>query len=107
MVDVELDYWSWLARITERLTFIRLNVIEHREISDSDYDLLRVLFKPWNNGEYPLFATKPIKSEETSVQIGLFAENVTSVTDGTEVVKVFSEPKTEKRCYQENLDSET
>ena len=51
----ELDMWEWLAKVNERLTLIRLSVIEHREIVEDDYELLRIFHKMWYNGEYPLY----------------------------------------------------
>jgi hypothetical protein len=90
MAEVELQFWDWCAKVAERLTFMRLNQIEHREINESDYELLKVLYKPYYNGEYVICQTKMEKTDETAVQQGLF-------TTGMEIETVLSEPKTEEK----------
>jgi len=88
MCEAELGFWEWCAKVAERLTFMRLNQIDHREITEVDYELLKVLYKPYYNGEYPIWQTKMEWTDETAVQQGLFAA-------GTEVVSTSIEPKTE------------
>jgi hypothetical protein len=89
---VELQPWDWLAKVTERLTFIRLKVMDHKEIDENDYDLLRVFYGVYWRGEYPIYQTQAVGTVETSVQTGLFADNVADntaqSTDGTEVVSI-------------------
>ena len=96
---VELGFWEWCGKIAEKLTFIRLKVNDHKDISEDDYDLLRVLHKTHYNGEYPVFQSK-MEGEQTIVmQNSLFDDNtadvIVEVTDGTEVDTIDSEPKTE------------
>jgi len=76
---------DWLPRISEKLQFILLNIKENRDISDGDYDLLRVLHKTWFYGEFPLYKTQLDIKEESSVQQGLFSDNVADEEDGTKV----------------------
>lgn len=76
---------DWLPRISEKLQFILLNIKESRDISEEDYELLRVLHKIWFYGEFPLFKTQLAIKEELSVQQGLFADTMADVEDGTEV----------------------
>jgi hypothetical protein len=83
----ELGFWDWVGRVTEKLTFARLNVNDHREISDDDYTLLKILFRPYYNGEYPLYQSKMEGIVESVTQNSLFtdglAEESTTITDGT------------------------
>jgi len=81
----ELDAWSWVGKVAEKVTFIRLNAIEHRDISEEDYELLKVLYKIWWNGEYPYYKTCMSTTDETAIQGGLFAK-MADTTQGTKVV---------------------
>jgi hypothetical protein len=79
----ELGFWDWVGRVTEKLTFARLNVNDHREISDDDYTLLKILFKPYYNGEYPLWQTKMEGIDIKAEQSLLFGAESQTTTDGT------------------------
>ncbi len=70
--EQELGFWDWCAKICERLTFARLTVLDHKDIKESDYDLLKVLFKPYFMGEYPIFVVKPELIVENGKQQNLF-----------------------------------
>jgi hypothetical protein len=96
MCEAELDFYSWCAKVAERLTFIRLNVQDKRDIQESDYELLRVLFKPYYNGEYPLFETKMEGVAETAVQNTLFSDISSTSEDGINIEYKVEEPKTEE-----------
>jgi hypothetical protein len=87
--QVELNYWDWVARLTEKMTFVRLKVADHKEISDDDYYLLECLHKLYFNGDYPLYQTKLDLTEEKAVSQGLFdnlADNTSDVSLGTDFV---------------------
>ena len=73
--STELDAWNWMSKITEKLTFIRLSVIEKREISEEDYDLLKIFYRVWSNGEFPLYETKMHGTDDKAVQTQLFGRN--------------------------------
>jgi hypothetical protein len=96
MNSVELDFREWLSKVSERVTFALLNIKDHRDISDDDYDLLRVLYKAWWNGEHPLYATKMSGTAELSVQNTLFSQDVSCteppIFDGTEIDTIYEEP---------------
>lgn len=74
--ETELDYLEWLKLVNQKLTLAILKISDHTDISEEDYELLRVQHKLWYNGEYPLYRQKGIVSEETAVQTGLFAPDV-------------------------------
>jgi hypothetical protein len=74
--NAELHFWDWLLKINERVTFIILNVKDKRDISDSDYALLKILFRPFHNGEYPLYQSKMEGTEIMATQTGLFKEQI-------------------------------
>lgn len=85
MSETELDAWSWIGKVGEKITFIRLNAIEHRDISEDDYELLKVLYRIWWNGEHPYYKACMSTTDETATQGGLFAK-MTDTTQGTKVV---------------------
>ena len=70
--QVELSFWEWIAKICERLTFARLTVLDHKDIKETDYDLLKILFKPYYLGEYPIYVVKPELIVENVKQQDLF-----------------------------------
>lgn len=78
MVGIELGFRKWVARISELLTFIQLNIKEKRELTEKDYELLKVLHdKIWYDSVYPIYAHENpyVKPDEVAVQQGLFADN--------------------------------
>lgn len=82
----ELEEWEWIGKIVEKATFIRLNTIEHRDISEEDYELLKILYKLWWNGEFPYYKTCMSTTDETAIQGGLFSDKTTDTTQGMKVV---------------------
>jgi hypothetical protein len=84
--EKELDAWEWVGKVAEKVTFIRLNAIEHRDISEEDYDLLKVLYKIWWNGEHPYYKACMSTTVENVIQGGLFTDRVADTTQGTKVV---------------------
>jgi hypothetical protein len=81
----ELQAWEWVGKVAEKVTFIRLNAIEHRDISEEDYELLKILYKLWWNGEHPYYKACMSTIDETATQGGLFAK-LSDTTEGTKVV---------------------
>ena len=62
-----------IAKVSERITFILLNIKEGREISDSDHELLNALHKTWFLGEFPVYTADNIHiKEEVAIEQGLF-----------------------------------
>lgn len=80
MNPIELGMTKWLAKINEKLTFILLSVKEKKEISEADYDLLRMLHRDWHMGEFPIYAHEVthVKHENVTEQ------NLFDVTDDQE-----------------------
>jgi len=77
--EVELEYWSndkleWLLKTNERLTLILLSIQEKRDISEADYDILKVFHHIYSMGLIQFFRTKPNMTEEMSIQQGLFGQ---------------------------------
>jgi hypothetical protein len=99
MCEIEVDYWQWCARVTEKLTFMRLKVADRKDISDEDYSLLKALYPVWYNGNYPIYQTKMEGTAVSITQASLFDSipSDTSVkccenTDGTVIDNKETEP---------------
>jgi len=75
----ELQPWDWLIQINQKLTFLQLKVINHKEISEDDNELLKVLYRIYWCGEYQLYSPQVAGIAETSVQTGLFADRTAEV----------------------------
>ncbi len=71
----ELQAWDWIGKVGEKITFIRLNAIEHRDISEDDYELLKVLYKVYWMGEHPYYQVKMNTTDEKVTEQGLFGQN--------------------------------
>jgi hypothetical protein len=92
MGEVELDFWEYFVKMTEKQTFICLNIKEKRDISEEDYAILQLRHREWFNGEYPLFKPQMEGVQENVTQNLLFGKTHdktsdvdTQNTDGTEV----------------------
>lgn len=86
MCEVELDFWSWVGKVNEKLTFIRLKVSNHEDrISEEDWALLEMLHRPYFNGEMPIYQSKLDLLPEKSVQVGLFDSNTGKDSSGTDL----------------------
>ena len=94
---VELEAWDWIAKITEKLTFIRLRVNEGVDITDEDYDILKMMFRLQWEGRHQLYLSKPDIKDETAEQQGLFGQNDTNTTDGTEIELLSADNLKEKK----------
>lgn len=101
----ELEMWPWAVKISEKLTFITIKVLNHQDIEEGDWDLLKILHKIFHNGEYPMYETKLNIPVEKSVQQGLFTDKssneVTPESNGIEIVKMDNELNNENN-EQEN-----
>lgn len=101
MCEQELQYWDWLAKVTERLTFARLKVNDRKDISEEDYALLKVLFPIWYRGEYPLYKTIMEGTSQTVTQSSLFDAITTDTVqldpNGTDVEISFTETNNEEK----------
>jgi hypothetical protein len=86
----ELDAWNWFGKVVEKATFIRLSVLDKRDISEADYDLLKVFYKIWHNGEYPLYQNKMEGSDTTAIQQPLFPDNLSLFDNGINIEKTLS-----------------
>jgi len=77
--EVELEYWAndkleWLLKVSERLTLILLSIKEKRDISEEDYDILKVFHHIYSMGLVQFFRSKPNLSDEMALQQGLFGQ---------------------------------
>jgi hypothetical protein len=80
--QVELSFWEWVAKVTEKLTFCRLKILDRKDISEDDYTLLKMMFLPYYRGEYPLYVTKPDLMPESVTQKSLFDDTLADKNDG-------------------------
>jgi hypothetical protein len=85
MSTEELQFREWLPKISERLFFILLSVKEKRDITESDWDMLKYFHRIYWLGELPFFKQKLSLKEEVSVQQALFNDKTTDNTAGTKV----------------------
>jgi hypothetical protein len=99
--SVEMNFWDWLGRVVEKATFVRLNVAEHRDISEEDYLMLEFLYRDYYNGVFPLYVSKLALDDEKAVQSNLFtditADSTVASCDGTVSDIALSETKTEDK----------
>ena len=85
MCEEELDAWNWMAKVNEKLTFLRLKCLNKKDITDDDYALLKILYRVWYDGEYPLYVTKMEGTAENVSQQVLFETDCQSNTLGKEI----------------------
>ena len=84
MSEVELEYWAndkleWLLKVNERLTLILLSIKEKRDISEADYDILKVFHHIYSVGLIQFYKTKPNLTEEIALQQNFFdLENIST-----------------------------
>ena len=97
MCTDELPFFEWSKKITERLTFLHLNIQNFRDINDDDYFLLEVLHRIWYKGELPFYQTKLDLYDEKAEQVGLFTDKQFVKAKGTGIVYVIPESKTEEK----------
>jgi len=93
MGEVELDFLEYFFKMTEKQTFICLNLKEKREISEDDYSILQIHHRDWFLGVHPLFKTQMEGIQENVTQNLLFGETHDKTTEelpqestGTEIV---------------------
>lgn len=91
MDRTELQAWDWVTKITEKLTFIRLNALDHRDITEEDYEILKVLYRQWWEGVHPLYQTEISDNDEKTVQQSALSDTPSDYHDGTKVVRYESE----------------
>jgi hypothetical protein len=108
--EVELQAWEWMIKFNEKFRLLQLKINDHdnKGLTEDDESLLRVLFKIWNNGEFPLYTSKMEGIVETSVQTNLFSaisseeyptfdDERDKMINGKIIEYPLTEPKTEKR----------
>lgn len=81
----ELGAWEWIGKIVEKATFIRLSAIEHKDISEEDYEVIKFYYRQWWEGAHPLYKSCTTITDEKATQGGLFAK-LSDTTQGTKVV---------------------
>jgi len=108
-MDVELTYRKWVEKVTEKLTFIHLKIKEKSELTEADYELMRVLHsKIWRPGEFPIYTHEnlTIKPDEVATQQGLFSANMTDNTLGTEVELLSADNLKERKMRRSWIDDD-
>ena len=85
MSNEELNFLDWVAKVTERGTFILIKIKNRVDLSEDEWDYLKYEYAKWYNGEYPLYQSKADVTDEKAVQGGLFDDRTTDSTNGTDV----------------------
>jgi hypothetical protein len=70
--EKELLFIEWLTKVNETLTITLLKVNDKIDITEDNYELLRALFRLYDNGDYLLYKQTANLTEEKPVQNGLF-----------------------------------
>ena len=92
MNAIELGITKWLAKINEKLTFILISIKEKKEISEADYNLLRMLHRDWWMGEFPIYTHEVMNMKPENVtEQSLF--NVTKEQENSAGTEVESLPE--------------
>lgn len=73
MEKEELECLEWLIKMNERVTLILLKVKDKIDITEDDYDILRLWHRNWYEGVHPLYKTHKIADTQVFEQTGLFA----------------------------------
>jgi len=97
MSEIELQAWEWTATMAQKIVVIRSKVSEHVDITEEDYDILKIWYRQWWMGTHPLFQTKMDGNDEKAVQQGLFEQNVSTTEFGTSIEYKTVNQKTVKR----------
>jgi len=83
----ELSAWDWIVKFNEKLTLIRVKMLDRKEFTEEEEELLKVVFRIWHNQEYPLYEAKMSLPSQVVSQNSLFADvddvNITENADGT------------------------
>lgn len=78
VIQTELDAWNWIAKFNEKITLLRLKVTDHKKFCEDDLNLVKVLFRIWHNGEFPLYETKLDLPSQIVTSNELFADETTA-----------------------------
>ncbi len=82
----ELGFIEYMAKFNEKLTFARLKMADGKDINEEEEILIKEIYRIYDSDRYPLYGTKTIKPDESSLQQGLFSQNVSTSDDGTKIV---------------------
>jgi hypothetical protein len=80
MSTQEVELWfidksvsnSWLVKLNEKLTLCLLKIKDNNDITEEDYELLRVLYRLYAEQSYPIYGVKATFTDTKAVQQGLF-----------------------------------
>lgn len=75
IVQRELDRWQWMCKKNEKFTNIIDRVNNHRDLSEEDWDLLRVEFGVYEDGAFPLYQSVLDLKRQNVTEVGLFASD--------------------------------
>ncbi len=91
MSEKELECLEWTMKLNERMTLIILKIKDHTDITEEDYEILKLWHRAWWLGLHQLYKNCVEGKEETAVQGGLFGQNDMNSTNGTNVEVQVSE----------------
>jgi hypothetical protein len=94
IIQKEMPFQRWFAKILERGQIIQLSIKEKMEIKEDDWEIIRTFHRMHALGYMPMYDNIPIEIDETSqnvTQQSLFSDNQADNThkrlDGIEVEK--------------------
>ena len=72
IVKKKLDFWKWIQKINEKTTFLIMRVYDYKDMTEDDRSLLKALHRTFDYGEYDIYESIPVMSEEVAKNISLF-----------------------------------
>ena len=91
MSEKELEALEWIIKLNEKVTLLLLKIKDHSDITEEDYDILKLWHRSWWLGLHPLYRTCVEAKTETAVQGGLFDDKTADNPSGTNVEEQVSE----------------
>jgi hypothetical protein len=97
--QVEVGFRRWVEKMTESLTFIHLKIKSKEDLTEKEYEILRMMHKPWWYGENPVYSHEyaHIKKDEKAVQQELFHDKKADIFNGTQIEIKPTETKKDKK----------
>lgn len=113
VVRKELDRWQWIKAVHQKThNLIENHDTRNESLTDEEESLLEMYFRDYERGVFPVYESVMDVKETSVTEIGLFSADMsvnngennaimTEVSNGTELVTLTSETKTEEENEQE------
>ena len=85
MIEVELEPLEWIIKVNEKLTLIIRKIMDNKDLSEDEWELLRIWWTVQYNGEYPLYKKVIDEPSQTVTQIGLFSDVMSCSEEGMKI----------------------